>query len=217
MLLGTWWYTSRPRPGTCSDGDGASCGKPVSGVWQGNILQPGEALCEVKWFPRSSASIFLRTEKWHRLQRLWPFFVMMVRVTRLTKQFSRPVNVWGGNFVQYNSFRPKKWHLLNTDLDHDDVSDDLKQNDDDFDLLHPGTGLYDDDGNDVLEHDDDDDNNDRPHLGTGLAHLRQTPGYLRPGHLPPKYGSEQSWWRWCEDRVSGVICLENLSRVLSKT
>ena len=124
----------------------------------------------------------------------------------------------GENFVQYNSFRPKKnWCLLNTDLDHDDGSDYLEHNDDDFDLLHPGTGLDDDDGNDVLEHDDDDDNNDRPHLGTGLAHLRQTLGYLRPGHLPPKYGSEQSWWRWCEDRVSGVICLENLSRVLSKT
>ena len=45
MILSTWWCTSRPRPGTCSDGDGASCGKPVSEAWQGNILRP--------WYKRS--------------------------------------------------------------------------------------------------------------------------------------------------------------------
>ena len=106
---------------------------------------------------------------------------MMVRVTRLTKQFSRPVNVWGKTLYNTILSGQKK-----TDISLILI---LTMT---MEVIIYLSGLYDDDGNDVLEQDDDDDNNDRPHLGTGLAHLRQTQGCLRPGHLPPKYGSEQS-------------------------
>ena len=193
MILSTWWCTSRPRPGTCSDGDGASCGKPVSEAWQGNILRP--------WYKRSFVwSGMISKIECEYIFKNWEMALVCDdgESNKAHKVVLSACKCLGEPLYDTILSGQKNWHLLNTDLDHGDGSDDVKYYDDDFDRPHPGTGLDDDDGNDVLEHDDDDDNNDRPHLGTALAHLRQTLGCLRPGHLPPKYGSEQSWWRWCQ-------------------